>query len=65
MPTEVIPFDSTDGDFKFYKLRNKVVYNIGVYVRAEFMGYIFNNFPEELWPQSKHALVIGNDGDHK
>jgi hypothetical protein len=65
MPVEVIPYDSSDGDFKFYKLRNKVVYNIGLYIRAEFMGYIFTNFPEELWPFSKHALVIGNDGDHK
>ncbi|KAA6326586.1 MAG: hypothetical protein EZS28_053931, partial [Streblomastix strix] len=29
------------------------------------MGFIFTNFPEELWPFSKHALVLGDDVGHK
>ncbi|KAA6375696.1 MAG: hypothetical protein EZS28_028776, partial [Streblomastix strix] len=51
--------------FYFYKLRNKVVYNIGLYLSNDFMGFIFSNFPEELWPFSKHALVLGDDVGHK
>ncbi|KAA6372527.1 MAG: hypothetical protein EZS28_031947 [Streblomastix strix] len=29
------------------------------------MGFVFISFPEELWPFSKHALVLGDDDGHK
>ncbi|KAA6364263.1 MAG: hypothetical protein EZS28_040209 [Streblomastix strix] len=29
------------------------------------MVFVFTNFPEELWPFSKHALVLGDDVGHK
>ncbi|KAA6374685.1 MAG: hypothetical protein EZS28_029788, partial [Streblomastix strix] len=47
------------------QLRNKVVYNIGLYLSNDFMGFVFTNFLEELWPFSKHALVLGDDVGHK
>ncbi|KAA6317306.1 MAG: hypothetical protein EZS28_055122, partial [Streblomastix strix] len=58
-------YNPADQYFYFYKLRNKVVYNIGLYLSNDFMGFIFTNFPEELWPFSKHALVLGDDVGHK
>ncbi|KAA6364669.1 MAG: hypothetical protein EZS28_039804, partial [Streblomastix strix] len=58
-------YNPVDEYFYFYKLRNKVVYNIGLYLSNDFMGFIFTNFPEELWPFSKHALVLGDDVGHK
>ncbi|KAA6391481.1 MAG: hypothetical protein EZS28_012993, partial [Streblomastix strix] len=58
-------YNPADEYFYFYKLRNKVVYNIGLYLNNEFMGFIFTNFPEEFWPFSKHALVLGDDVGHK
>ncbi|KAA6371403.1 MAG: hypothetical protein EZS28_033069 [Streblomastix strix] len=54
-----------DEYFYFYKLRNKVVYNIGLYLSNHFMGFVFTNFLEELWPLGKHALVLGDDVGHK
>ncbi|KAA6385388.1 MAG: hypothetical protein EZS28_019086 [Streblomastix strix] len=61
----LLPYNIGDGGIKFYQLRNKVVYNIGLYLREDFMGFVFTGFPEELWPFSKHALVLGDDGEHK
>ncbi|KAA6403790.1 MAG: hypothetical protein EZS28_000683 [Streblomastix strix] len=61
----LLPYNIGDGGIKFYKLRNKVVYYIGLYLREDFMGFVFTSFPEELWPFSKHALVLGDDGGHK
>ncbi|KAA6396948.1 MAG: hypothetical protein EZS28_007524 [Streblomastix strix] len=58
-------YNSADEYFYFYKLRNKVVYNIGLYLSNGFMGFVFTNFLEELWPFSKHALVLQNNIDHK
>ncbi|KAA6364366.1 MAG: hypothetical protein EZS28_040107, partial [Streblomastix strix] len=58
-------YNPADEYFYFYKLRNKVVYNIGLYLSNDFMGFIFTNFLEELWPFSKHALVLGDDVGHK
>ncbi|KAA6401441.1 MAG: hypothetical protein EZS28_003039 [Streblomastix strix] len=54
-----------DEYFYLYKLRNKVVYNIGLYLSNDFMGFVFTNFLEELCPFSKHALVLGDDVGHK
>ncbi|KAA6373284.1 MAG: hypothetical protein EZS28_031189 [Streblomastix strix] len=54
-------YNPADEYFYFYKLSNKVVYNIGLYLSNDFIGFIFTNFPEELWPFSKHALVLGDD----
>ncbi|KAA6381604.1 MAG: hypothetical protein EZS28_022868, partial [Streblomastix strix] len=51
--------------FYFYKLRNKVVYNIGLYLSNYFMGFVFTNFLEDLYPFSKHSLVLGDDVGHK
>ncbi|KAA6389568.1 MAG: hypothetical protein EZS28_014904 [Streblomastix strix] len=61
----LLPYNIGDGGIKFYKLRNKVVYNIGLYLREDFMGFVFTSFPEELLPFSKHALVLGDYGGHK
>ncbi|KAA6383061.1 MAG: hypothetical protein EZS28_021412 [Streblomastix strix] len=58
-------YNPADEYFYFYKLRNKVVYNIGLYLSNDFMGFVFTNFLEELWPFSKHALVLGDDVGHK
>ncbi|KAA6372308.1 MAG: hypothetical protein EZS28_032167, partial [Streblomastix strix] len=58
-------YNPTHEYFYFYKLRNKVVYNIGLYLTDDFMGFVFTNFLEELWPFSKHALVLGDDVGHK
>ncbi|KAA6365164.1 MAG: hypothetical protein EZS28_039309, partial [Streblomastix strix] len=58
-------YNPADEYFYFYKLRNKVVYNIGLYLSNDFMGFIFTNFLEELYPFSKHALVLGDDVGHK
>ncbi|KAA6371840.1 MAG: hypothetical protein EZS28_032633 [Streblomastix strix] len=58
-------YNSADEYFYFYKLRNKVVYNIGLYLSDDFMGFVFTNFLEELQPFSKHALVLGDDVGHK
>ncbi|KAA6384862.1 MAG: hypothetical protein EZS28_019609 [Streblomastix strix] len=58
-------YNPADEYFYFYKLRNKVVYNIGLYLSNDFMGFIFTNFLEELWPFCKHALVLGDDVGHK
>ncbi|KAA6384118.1 MAG: hypothetical protein EZS28_020353, partial [Streblomastix strix] len=49
----------------FYKLRNKVVYNIGLYLSVDFMGFVFTSFLEELWPFRKHVLILGDDVGHK
>ncbi|KAA6401374.1 MAG: hypothetical protein EZS28_003097 [Streblomastix strix] len=51
--------------FYFYKLRNKVVYNIGLNLNNDFMGFVFTDFPEELWQFSIYALVLGDDVRHK
>ncbi|KAA6350848.1 MAG: hypothetical protein EZS28_051872 [Streblomastix strix] len=58
-------YNPADEYFYFYKLRNKVVYNIGLYLSNDFMGFIFTNFLEDLYPFSKHALVLGDDVGHK
>ncbi|KAA6374557.1 MAG: hypothetical protein EZS28_029915, partial [Streblomastix strix] len=58
-------YNPADEYFYFYKLRNKVVYNIGRYLSIDFMGFVFTNFLEELWPFSKHALVLEDDVGHK
>ncbi|KAA6401105.1 MAG: hypothetical protein EZS28_003363 [Streblomastix strix] len=29
------------------------------------MVFLFTNFPEELWPFSKHAIILGDDVGHK
>ncbi|KAA6366508.1 MAG: hypothetical protein EZS28_037965 [Streblomastix strix] len=50
---------------KFSKLRNIVVYNIGLYISNDFMGFVFTNLLEELWPFSKHAFVLRDNLDHK
>ncbi|KAA6403219.1 MAG: hypothetical protein EZS28_001252 [Streblomastix strix] len=54
-----------DEYFYFYMLRNKVVYNIGLYLSNDFMDFVFTNLLEELWPFSKHALVLGDDVGQK
>ncbi|KAA6353449.1 MAG: hypothetical protein EZS28_051024, partial [Streblomastix strix] len=53
--------NTNDGGIKFQKLRNKVVYNIGLYLREDFMVFVNISFPKELWPFSKHVLVLGDD----
>ncbi|KAA6371401.1 MAG: hypothetical protein EZS28_033072, partial [Streblomastix strix] len=58
-------YNPADEYFYFYKLRNKEVYNIGLYLSNDFMGFVFTNFLEELYPFSKHALVLGDDVGHK
>ncbi|KAA6373298.1 MAG: hypothetical protein EZS28_031176, partial [Streblomastix strix] len=58
-------YNPADEYFYFYKLRNKVVYNIGLHLSNDFMGFIFTNFLEDLYPFSKHALVLGDDVGHK
>ncbi|KAA6368327.1 MAG: hypothetical protein EZS28_036144 [Streblomastix strix] len=58
-------YNPADEYFYFYKLRNKVVYNIGLYLSNDFMGFVFTNFLEEQYPFSKHALVLGDDVGHK
>ncbi|KAA6385746.1 MAG: hypothetical protein EZS28_018726, partial [Streblomastix strix] len=58
-------YNPADEYFYFYKLRNKVVYNIGLYLSNDFMGFVLTNFLEELWPFSKHALILGDDVGHK
>ncbi|KAA6376467.1 MAG: hypothetical protein EZS28_028005, partial [Streblomastix strix] len=58
-------YNPADEYFYFYKLRNKVVYNIGLYLSNDFMGFVFTNFLEELWSFSKHALVLGDDVGHQ
>ncbi|KAA6400327.1 MAG: hypothetical protein EZS28_004144 [Streblomastix strix] len=58
-------YNPADEYFYFYKLRNKVEYNNGLYLCNDFMGFVFTNFLEELWPFSKHALVLGDDVGHK
>ncbi|KAA6390665.1 MAG: hypothetical protein EZS28_013807 [Streblomastix strix] len=58
-------YNPADEYFYFYMLRNKVVYNIGLYLSNDFIGFVFTNFLEELWPFSKHALVLGDDVGHK
>ncbi|KAA6380612.1 MAG: hypothetical protein EZS28_023860 [Streblomastix strix] len=58
-------YNPADEYFYFYKLRNKVVYNIGLYLSNDFMGFVFTNFLEELYRFSKHALVLGDEVGHK
>ncbi|KAA6364799.1 MAG: hypothetical protein EZS28_039674 [Streblomastix strix] len=58
-------YNPADEYFYFYKLRNKVLYNIGLYLSNDFMGFVFTNFLQELYPFSKHALVLGDDVGHK
>ncbi|KAA6371546.1 MAG: hypothetical protein EZS28_032926 [Streblomastix strix] len=58
-------YNPADEYFYFYKLRNKVVYTIRLYLTDDFINFVFTSFPEELWPFSKHALVLGDDGGHK
>ncbi|KAA6386149.1 MAG: hypothetical protein EZS28_018321 [Streblomastix strix] len=58
-------YNPADEYFYFYKLRNKEVYNIGLYLSNDFMGFVFTNFLEELWQFSRHALVLGDDVGHK
>ncbi|KAA6402985.1 MAG: hypothetical protein EZS28_001490 [Streblomastix strix] len=58
-------YNPADEYFYFYKLRNKVVYIIGRYLSIDFMGFVFTNFLEELWPFSKHALVLEDDVGYK
>ncbi|KAA6308919.1 hypothetical protein EZS27_039502 [termite gut metagenome] len=58
-------YNPADEYFYFYKLINKVVYNIGLYLSNDFMGFVFTNFLEDLYPFSKHALVLGDDVGHK
>ncbi|KAA6356166.1 MAG: hypothetical protein EZS28_048306 [Streblomastix strix] len=58
-------YNPADEQFYFYKLRNKVVYNIGLYLSNDFMGFVFTNFLEELYPFGKHALELGDDVGHK
>ncbi|KAA6388372.1 MAG: hypothetical protein EZS28_016101 [Streblomastix strix] len=61
----LLPYNINDGCAIFNKLRNNVVYNIGLYLREDLIGFVFTSFPEELWPFSKHALVLGDDGGYK
>ncbi|KAA6396131.1 MAG: hypothetical protein EZS28_008342 [Streblomastix strix] len=61
----LFPYNINDGGIKFYQLRDKEVYNIGLSLRKDFMGFVFTSLPEELWPFSKHALVLGDDGGQK
>ncbi|KAA6360947.1 MAG: hypothetical protein EZS28_043527 [Streblomastix strix] len=58
-------YNPADEYFYFYKLRNKVVYNIELYLSSHFMGFVLTNFIEELWPFSKHAFILGDDVGHK
>ncbi|KAA6379835.1 MAG: hypothetical protein EZS28_024638 [Streblomastix strix] len=58
-------YNPADEYIYFYKLRNKVVYNIRLSLSDDFMGCVFTNFLEELWPFSKHALVLGDNVGHK
>ncbi|KAA6358952.1 MAG: hypothetical protein EZS28_045521 [Streblomastix strix] len=58
-------YNPADEYFYFYKLRNKVVYNIGLYLSNDFISFVFTNFLEELYPFSKHALVLADDVGHK
>ncbi|KAA6371321.1 MAG: hypothetical protein EZS28_033152, partial [Streblomastix strix] len=58
-------YNPADEYFYFYKMRNKVLYIIGLYLSNDFIGFIFTNFLEELQPFSKHALVLGDDVGHK
>ncbi|KAA6387361.1 MAG: hypothetical protein EZS28_017111 [Streblomastix strix] len=58
-------YNPADEYFYFNKLRNKVVYNIRQYLSNDFMGFVFTNFLEELWPFSKHAQVLCDDIGHK
>ncbi|KAA6397972.1 MAG: hypothetical protein EZS28_006498 [Streblomastix strix] len=51
--------------FYFFKLKSKVVYNLGLYLSDDFMGFMLTNFLEELWPFSKHSLVLRDDVGHK
>ncbi|KAA6399128.1 MAG: hypothetical protein EZS28_005341 [Streblomastix strix] len=65
-PTQpLLPYNINDGETKFYKLRNKVEYNIGQYLRKDMMGFVFTNFPKEFWPFSKRVLKQGYDDMHK
>ncbi|KAA6371183.1 MAG: hypothetical protein EZS28_033291 [Streblomastix strix] len=61
----LLPYSFGDGGINFSELRNKVVFNIGLYLREDFMELVFTSFPEELLQFSKHALVLGDDGGHK
>ncbi|KAA6396571.1 MAG: hypothetical protein EZS28_007904 [Streblomastix strix] len=53
----LLPYNINDGGIKFFKLRNKVVYHIRLYLREDFMRFVFTSFPEELQSFSKHALM--------
>ncbi|KAA6365119.1 MAG: hypothetical protein EZS28_039354, partial [Streblomastix strix] len=58
-------YNPADEYFYFHQLRHKVVYNIGLNLSNDFMGFVFTNFLEELLPFSKYALVLGDDVGHK
>ncbi|KAA6395385.1 MAG: hypothetical protein EZS28_009087 [Streblomastix strix] len=58
-------FNPADEYFYFQKLKNKVVYNIGLYLTDDFISFVFTNFLEELWPFSKHTLILGDDVGNK
>ncbi|KAA6378380.1 MAG: hypothetical protein EZS28_026093 [Streblomastix strix] len=57
-------YNINDGGIKFYKLRNIVVHNIVLYLREDFMGFVFSSFPVEQWPFCKHVLELGDDVGH-
>ncbi|KAA6392622.1 MAG: hypothetical protein EZS28_011846, partial [Streblomastix strix] len=61
----LLPFNINNVGIKFNKLRNNVVYNIELYLREDFMGFVFTSFHEELWPFCKHALMLGDDEGHQ
>ncbi|KAA6384310.1 MAG: hypothetical protein EZS28_020164 [Streblomastix strix] len=61
----LFPYNINDGGIKFYKLRNKVQCNILLYLREDFMGFVFTSFPEELQLFSKNTLVLEDDGGRK
>ncbi|KAA6385872.1 MAG: hypothetical protein EZS28_018601 [Streblomastix strix] len=44
----LLRYNINEGGINFYKLRNKVIFNIGQYLIEDFMGFVFSNFPEEL-----------------
>ncbi|KAA6384174.1 MAG: hypothetical protein EZS28_020300 [Streblomastix strix] len=65
LAAKVQMYNPADEYFFFYQLRNKVVYNIGLYLGNDFVYFVFTTFLEELWPFSKHALVLGDDVANK
>ncbi|KAA6388644.1 MAG: hypothetical protein EZS28_015827 [Streblomastix strix] len=67
IPQPIVPIEIPQ--FQIFKIPKrqlaKKLYNIGLYLSDDFMGFVFTNFLEELQPFSKHALVLGDDDGHK